>query len=238
MPGSLTPPSLAPASRLARRRAREREIVDATRRLFDERGLQDARIENIARAVGINKALIYRHFSSKEELFVLTLVSYLSDLAQRLDEVDRAQEPQDQLRDGWRGYTDYCLEHPAFLDCSLSLMRAPASELRDSVSEAVWLRLGRGMAECLGKLARILAEGAEQGAFGVQDPDFTANRLYTQTLGTMHLARLGVGVRRATSGLPETFPIDPRRVQDACIADAMASVGVPDADQLRTRAAG
>ncbi len=67
------------------RREREREIVAATRRLFDERGLQDAPIEDIARAVGINKALIYRHFSSKEELFVLTLTSYLTDLAERLD---------------------------------------------------------------------------------------------------------------------------------------------------------
>ena len=39
---------------------RERDIVDATRALFDERGMQDAPVEEIARAVGINKALIYR----------------------------------------------------------------------------------------------------------------------------------------------------------------------------------
>jgi AcrR family transcriptional regulator len=206
------------------RREREREIVAATRRLFDERGLQDAPIEDIARAVGINKALIYRHFSCKEELFVLTLTSYLSELAQRLEEIPKELDPIVRLEDGWRRYTDYCLEHPAFLDCGMSLMRRPAAELRETVSDAVWIRLGQGMAACLEKLSKILAHGAERGLFTVEDPDFTANHLYTQTLGTMHLARIGVGIRLGAVG-PEPFPIDPRQVQDACIADVLASVG-------------
>jgi AcrR family transcriptional regulator len=211
------------------RREREREIVAATRRLFDERGLQDAPMEDIARAVGINKALIYRHFSSKEELFVLTLTSYLTDLAEHLDGVSMTLDPVAQLQEGWRRYTDYCLQHPAFLDCGVSLMRRPAAELREEISDAVWIRLGQGMAACLGRLSRILARGAEQGLFEVEDPDFTANHLYTQTLGTMHLARIGVGVRAGMSGgaggIPEMFTIDPLRVQEACIADVLASVG-------------
>jgi AcrR family transcriptional regulator len=216
----------ATTSRASARRARERALVSATRVLFDERGLQDAAIEDIARAVGINKALIYRHFSSKEELYILTLTSYLGDLAERLRAVDPSLGPIERLEEGWRCYTGYCLEHPAFLDCSLSLMRRPARELRESVSDAVWFRLGQGMAECLGQLSEILALGAEQGLFAVEDPDFAANRLYTQTLGTMHLARIGVGVREAARGVPETFSVDPERVRRACVADALASVGV------------
>jgi AcrR family transcriptional regulator len=211
--------------RAAVRREREREILAATRLLFDERGMQDAPIEDIARAVGINKALIYRHFSSKEELFVLTLSGYLSDLAASLDEVPAALDPVERLQEGWRRYTDFCLEHPAFLDCSLSLMRQPAGDLRDTISDAVWIRLGQSMAACLGRLSRILARGAEQGLFSVEDPDFTANYLYTQTLGAMHLARVGAGVRAGAGGVPEPFPIDPLQVQEACIADVLASVG-------------
>ena len=41
-----------------RRAERKREILDATRTLFDERGVRDAQIEDIARAVGINRAII------------------------------------------------------------------------------------------------------------------------------------------------------------------------------------
>jgi AcrR family transcriptional regulator len=56
-----------------RRRSREREIVLAARALFDERGTQDASIDDIARAVGLNKAIIYRHFASKTELYQAVL---------------------------------------------------------------------------------------------------------------------------------------------------------------------
>jgi AcrR family transcriptional regulator len=217
-------PATASSRRAWSRREREREIVAATRLLFDERSLMDAPIEDIARAVGINKALIYRHFSSKEELFVLTLTSYLSELAELLEEVPETLDPMVQLEDGWRRYTDYCLAHPAFPECGLSLMRRPASELRETISDAVWIRLGQSMAACLGKLSSILALGAEQGVFAVEDPDFTANHLYTQTLGAMHLARLRVGVRAGANSVPEPFEIEPHRVQEACIADALASV--------------
>jgi AcrR family transcriptional regulator len=223
MASSIANPQSA-SRRASVHRERERSIVAVTRRLFDERGLQDAPMEDIARAVGINRALIYRYFSSKEELFVLTLTSYLSELAERLEEIPQGLDPVVRLEDGWRRYTDYCLEHPAFLDCSMSLMRRPAAELRETVSDAVWIRLGQGMAACLGKLSKILALGAQQGLFTVSDPDFTANHLYTQTLGTMHLARIGVGIRLGAAG-PEPFAIQADQVQEACIADVLASVG-------------
>ncbi len=212
-------------SRASRRREREREIIAATRLLFDERGLQDAPIESIARAVGINKALIYRYFSSKEELYVLTLSSYLADLTQLLDDVPAELEPAARLEDGLVRYTEFCLEHPAFLDCGLSLMRRSGDELRETISDAIWIRLGQNMAGCLSKLSKILAEGAAEGVFSVEDPDFTANQLYAQTLGTMQLARIGVGVRTTDGGIPEPFAIDPKRVQQGCIDAVLASVG-------------
>jgi AcrR family transcriptional regulator len=210
-------------SRALARRARERKIVEATRALFDERGRQDAPVDEIARAVGINKALIYRHFSSKEELFVLTVTDYLADLRGRTGaEVDPATEPVAALRETCEQYTAFCAEYPAFLDCALSLMRRPAHDLRERISEAVWLRLGRSMADALAPLSRILAAGADAGVFGIEDPDLAANRLYAQVLGTMHLARTGVGVRRAAPGIPEAFPIDPDEVRRACVDDALA----------------
>jgi AcrR family transcriptional regulator len=193
------------------RRDRERELVAATRALFDERGVQDAPMEEIARAVGINKALIYRVFASKEELFVLTVTHYLDELR------EHALEPHEGLRDALDRFTRFCLRYPAFLDCALSLMRRPAEELRERVGDGTWLRLGASMSACLAPLARILAEEE-----GVADPDFAANRIYTQVLGTMHLARIGLGVREAAPGVPGAFPLDPETVRVACVEDALA----------------
>ncbi len=213
------------ATRFQTRRKRERDIVDATRALFDERGLQDAPMEEIARAVGINKAQIYRHFSSKEELFVLTVTRYLDELREELDaDLADVREPVASLERSIDGYAAFCLRYPAFLDCALSLMRRPAAELQDSVSEAVWLRLGQAMGALLGGLSRTLDAGARDGVFAVADPDFTANHIYAQTLGTMHLARSGVGVRRHEPGVAEMFALDPQAVRRAAVQGALATV--------------
>ena len=111
-----------------------------------------------------------------------------------------ALEPHEGLADALDRFTRFCLRYPAFLDCALSLMRRPAEELRERVGEGTWLRLGASMSACLAPLARILAEE------GVEDPDFTANRLYTQVLGTMHLARIGLGVARGGAGRARRVP--------------------------------
>src|SRR3954451_3431643 len=96
----------------ARRRVREKEILDATRALFDERGIRDAQIEDIARAVGINRAIIYRHFSGKEELFALTLVGYLDELAVRLRSTDdESASPESRLRTITATFADYGLDY-------------------------------------------------------------------------------------------------------------------------------
>ena len=212
------------STRRERRRTRERAIVATTRALFDERGRRDAPVDEIAHAAGLNKALIYRSFDSKEEIFVLTVADYLAELEARAAELPEP-EPEDPvlaLRQACECYVEFCLEYPAFLDCALALMQRPATELRERVSGAVLFRLGRSMAACLGPLERLLAAGAEVGVFAIDDPAFTANRLYTQVLGSMHLARVGVGVHEAVPGVAETFEIAPERVREACLEDALA----------------
>ncbi|HEU4658398.1 MAG TPA: TetR/AcrR family transcriptional regulator [Capillimicrobium sp.] len=212
---------MAPSSR----RQREREIVEATRALFDERGLQDAPVEEIARAVGINKALIYRHFASKEELFVLTATSYLEELSAALRAVDRSDEPRARLVACSDAFVRYCLDHPAFLDCSISLLRRPSEELVEIVSEGVLLRLTLSMAECLAVIEEILRDGHERGDFSVDDPAFTANLLWARALGALHLARFGVGVSRGEGGLPRFFAVSADRLRERLMIDTLAVVG-------------
>ncbi len=214
-------------ARIERRRARKREIVAAARGLFDARGMQDAPMDEIARVVGINRALIYRHFESKEELFVLTVTSYLAEItADVLRSVDPEADPEAQFRSGWGSFTSYCVEHPAFLDCSLSLMRGPAGELRRRVSDATWFRLGLSMSAALGMTTDILARGKAAGVFTIDDPSFTANCLYTQTLGIMHMARLGVYVSQAAPGVPQISVTTPEQIRSACLRNALAALGI------------
>jgi AcrR family transcriptional regulator len=221
-----------PEGTTPRRQIRERDLILATRGLFDERGLQDAPIEEIARAAGIARGLVYRHFSSKEELFVLTVTHYLDELGGLLEmAVEGDDDPRVRLERCTEAFARYCYRYPAFLDSSQALMRRPARELSEIVSESVWLRLGQGMARCLECVASVLRTGAEVGVLEVEDPDYTANVVWTQALGVMHLARTGVGVRQAAPGVPALFSITPDRAVESCVNGALLLVGAGRADR-------
>src|ERR1700760_1375151 len=151
-------------ARRRRRDSREREIVTATRRLFEERGLQDARVDEIARAAGLNKALIYRAFSSKDEIFALAATSYLDELRAQTDAVEPLPDATAQLRQVLAIFADFCATYPAFLDCGLSLLRRPAPELRETLSDAAWFRVSRAVGRCVGVVQRALEAGIAQDA--------------------------------------------------------------------------
>ena len=193
-----------------RRRDRERDIIAATRELFDERGTIDAQIDDIAKRVGINKALIYRHFAGKEELFALTLVDYLGELDERLQKVDSPRRaPMNRLRALSEVFVDFCLEYPAFADCAMSLLRRTGAELFGEITEPVMLKLGAAMASALDRISTILKAGQRTGVFAEADTDYLANHLYTQTLGAMHMARMGLIVSREIGDANPARPTHP-----------------------------
>lgn len=211
-----------------RRRARERQILDATRALFDERGVRDAQIEDIARAVGINRAIIYRHFSGKEELFALTLVGYLEELDTRLAAADDpSADPVTRLRRLTEEFMDFGIEFPAFVDCAQTLMRRPGPELLEEISEGAVYRLGRGIATCLARVAAVLEAGVETGAFRTRDVHLLANTLYATGLGGMQLARVGMLVREAAPGVPTVAPLSPDQVKEYMVATSLAMAAGP-----------
>jgi AcrR family transcriptional regulator len=229
MPSTTHSGSSVAAARKARRACRAQTIVAATRMLFDQRGIRDARVEDIARAAGLNKALIYRAFASKDEIFALTATSYLDELRARTDTVETNPDAAEQLRQVLTVFADFCVTYPAFLDCGLSLLRRPAVDLREILSDAAWFRVSRAVGRCVGVVQRALEAGVEQEVIEVDDAGFTAGRLLTQMMGSMHLCRTGVSLREPTPGAVIAVPLDSQQVRDACIRDALAVVGVRNA---------
>jgi len=208
----------------ARRKAREQQILAATRALFDETGVRDAQIDDIAKAVGINRAIIYRHFSGKEELFALAVEGYLEELKERLEKAaaDASGPPAKKLRAVVGAFVDYGLEYPAFVDCAQTLMRRPGPELLEQVSEGALFRLGRAISACLRTLKETLEEGAESGDFKVDDPVLVANYMYASGLGALQLARIGLLVKESSPGIPTISHISGEQVRDFLTATAVA----------------
>ena len=205
-----------------RRREREAQIIAATRELFDARGVRDAQIEDVARAVGINRAIIYRHFTGKEELFALTEAEYLKALDARLRKVDDpSASPEQRLSRITEEFVDFALTYPAFIDCAVTILRVGPA-LLDEVSASALFRLGRGMTACLRHVVDVLEAGRDAGVFEVQDADVVANLMYAQALGGLQVARLGVMVRETIPGTPEVASLDPTEVKRQLVAASLA----------------
>jgi AcrR family transcriptional regulator len=58
-----------PRRRLSAEERRE-SILEAANEVFGEHGFEHVRIDDVAAAAGISKALIYEHFGSKQELYI------------------------------------------------------------------------------------------------------------------------------------------------------------------------
>lgn len=199
----------------ARRRDREREILDATRTLFDERGAQDVQIEDVAREAGLNKALIYRHFSGKDELFALVIVSYVEDFEAAVAELGDDGTAAERLTSFSETFLDFCLRYPAFIDCAMTMLRQPGTELLERISEGAMLQMGRAVASALHRPVELLREGDAAGEFSIADPDYAANAMYVQILGLAHLARVGNAIRELPGGMPWFFPVQDEQVRES-----------------------
>lgn len=66
---------------------RREQIVAAARSVFEQSGFDGARTRDLAAAAGVNEALLYRHFGSKEELFEAAVAAPLETAVAKLVEL-------------------------------------------------------------------------------------------------------------------------------------------------------
>jgi len=205
-------------------------IVKAVRQLYDERANYDPSIEEIGRTAGINKALIYRHVTSKEELVLLVYISYLTEIADLFQAIDENLEPRKQLDLLIEAYLDFALRHPAYMHCVIALIRQPADELARRVSMDVLVRVNRLNAVATGRLSRVLGTGRDSGVFDPYpkdaDLDYLTHLVYAAALGILYVVHFGIGTRETTGPYPDLFMIDKDRAMPMLIDMLHAVVGV------------
>ena len=82
--------------------AREDAIVQAVNRLLAEKGFDAMTVDEVAANVGIAKASLYKHFSSKEELAAAAMVHVMQRAQTFLNSLPANNAPIDNLRAGAR----------------------------------------------------------------------------------------------------------------------------------------
>jgi AcrR family transcriptional regulator len=78
--------------------AREEAIIQNVNRLLAEKGFDAMTVDEVASAVGIAKASLYKHFTSKEDLAAAAMVRVMRRAQQFLADVDAGLPPLDKLK--------------------------------------------------------------------------------------------------------------------------------------------
>ncbi|NGM44498.1 TetR/AcrR family transcriptional regulator [Rhodobacter sp. SGA-6-6] len=111
-------PAPAPAAEnlngLRTRRTRDK-ILAAARLEFVARGLEGTTMESIARIAKVNKALVYRHFTSKDLLFQEVLAHSYREMRAREAELGFSEDPVIALDQLCAFTLEYYVSNPDFL---------------------------------------------------------------------------------------------------------------------------
>lgn len=146
-------PTAAPPDRRARRRASTRQsLLEAARRLFAERGVENTRINEITDEADVGFGTFYNHFDSKDAIVEAVLSEAIAQQGEAVEELTRElEDPAEVVCAAHRHFVDLARRDP---DWAWLLVRL-------DVSHGVLL-------EALGPFARRdLARGIETGRFQV-----------------------------------------------------------------------
>ncbi|MEZ4402990.1 MAG: TetR/AcrR family transcriptional regulator [Kofleriaceae bacterium] len=106
------------AARRPRRRirldndARRAQLLELGVKAFSERTYDEVSIDDIAKAAGISKGLLYHYFPAKRDLYVAGLSATAADLLERtVTAASPALPPLDRIRAGLDAYLDFVVAH-------------------------------------------------------------------------------------------------------------------------------
>ncbi len=153
--------------RQARDLTTARRIVAAAASMFAEQGLAGARMEEIARAAKVNKALLYYYFRSKEELHRFVLETLLSQLRTRVWGESAASLPaRKRLIAVIDNFFEFIRRHPNY-------PRLIQREMMSNGPNVEWI-VSRYYRPLHARLVALIEEGISRGEFRKVDARNTA----------------------------------------------------------------
>jgi TetR/AcrR family transcriptional regulator len=149
---------MVPQTMQEKRNQTTRRILKAAATSFSEVGFAGARVDEIAKRAGVNKATIYYHLGDKKALYAQVIHTLFGDAADRFERnVDQVQSPVDKLKRYIQTVVDMLEHHP---ELSAIMLREQASDGRNFPD-----MVAQNLARILAVITGILQEGAEKGIF-------------------------------------------------------------------------
>lgn len=141
------------------------KILAAARNEFSDKGFAGARVDAIARAAGVNKAMIYYHFASKELLYQAVLAEVIEKVsafvARLLGEDIPAEKRFEALAGFWSGVFE---STPELAPLILREMASGGERIREIFSRTLL------QADVPRRARSLLEDGVRRGVFRPVDP--------------------------------------------------------------------
>lgn len=142
-------------------------ILNAAEHIFAESGLAGARIDAIARAAGVNKALIYYYFKSKDALYLAIVERHLKEFSsEALELLASDRSVQDKVLDYVSMHFDFIAartDYPRLLQRFMMADSRPFMRIRQKY-----------FAPVAKKFQSVIAQGIRSGELAASDSRHTA----------------------------------------------------------------
>jgi TetR/AcrR family transcriptional regulator len=147
------------------------KIIDAAIEVFAQKGKHGARMEEVAALAGVNKAMVYYYFSTKENLFKAAIVKIqtvqFNSVADKIEYIMKhIKSPVEKLTECIKAHFDTVSQNYSFAKI---LMEALISN-PDYIHEAMESILKERHSKIHKSLEEILHEGVKQKIFRNVDP--------------------------------------------------------------------
>lgn len=97
----------------ARNENTEGQILDAAKKVFQTKGMDGSRMQEIADTAGINKAMLHYYYRSKQLLFEAVFKNAFSLLAPQLNAIlNDDSSLEDKIRNFTSNYISFIIKHP------------------------------------------------------------------------------------------------------------------------------
>ena len=184
-------------------------ILEAAASIFSESGFSGARVDEIAKRAGVNKAMIYYHIGDKEKLYAEVISNVIGNTAEMIEgKIRDIRDPEEKLRVYVRTFARNIDDNPQVAPVMMREVASGGKHLPEVVAQDIF--------RIVNMLRGILNEGVKKGIF-IETVPFL---IHIMVIGAMITYKTSAPIRARYNWLPAGI----RRLDDKISGDIAGEI--------------
>ena len=175
----------------AKKNGTVKRILRAAASVFSESGFSGARVDEIAKRAGVNKAMIYYHIGDKEKLYAEVISNVIGNTAEMIaGKIRDIRDPEEKLRVYVRAFARNIDDNPQVAPVMMREVASGGEHLPEVVAQDIF--------RIVNMLKGILNEGVKEGIF-IEAVPFL---IHIMVIGAMITYKTSAPIRARYNWLP------------------------------------